>query len=323
MNNSLFVPINYTLFQEQSFPFFENGNDNELKFTDFAYPKTPSISLDENDDCNYNFFEPKGDDINDIYLMNPFEKPEKKVEIENNNTTVRTPEIPGQNFEIKDIEKNNEIKKKKTCKNAKEKKEGNDFLEKKTGRKRVDPNDNDEIQDESEGHNKFSEDNMMRKIKTNTMDYIYDKLNESLTDKSAQILKITKDVSEVLKIEYNMELMNKTLKEIIYNEPIRHKYKRNNYDNKYLIEKIFRENKEKKTIEILNKTYYDIIEEIRTQNLNGFLDKIVKKEKNMKRKSNIESYIRLLKDLLFRFKEWFEQKKPRNRNKNKEQKKEN
>ena len=87
---------------------------------------------------------------------------------------------------------------------------------------------------------------MMRKIKTNTMDYIYDKLNESLTDKSAQILKITKDVSEVLKKEYNMELMNKTLKEIIYNEPIRQKYKRNNYDNKFLIDKIFGEDKEKK-----------------------------------------------------------------------------
>ena len=260
MNNSLFISMNS--YQEQSSPYFENGYDNDFKLTDFGYPKSPSISLDENDDCNYCLFDTKDDVINRINL---FEKPDKKVEIENNNTTVRTPEVLGQNIEIKDNEKNNEIKKKKTCKNAKEKKEGNDFLGKKTGRKRLDPNDNDEIQDESEGHNKFSEDNMMRKIKTNLMEYIFDKLNESLTDKSFQFFKITKEVSEELKKEYNMDLMDKTLKEIIYNEPIRPKYKRNNYDNKFLIDKIFGEDKEKKTIEILNKTYYDIIEEIRHQ----------------------------------------------------------
>ena len=314
MNHSPIISMNS--YQEQSSPYFENGYDNDFKLTDFGYPKSPSISLDENDDCNYCLFDTKDD-------VNPFEKPDKKVETENNKTTVRTPEVLGQNIEIKDKEKNNEIKKKKTCKNAKEKKEGNDFLGKKAGRKRLDPNDNDEIQDESEGHNKFSEDNMMRKIKTNDMEYIFDKLNGSLTDKSFQFFKITKEVSEELKKEYNMDLMGKTLKEIIYNEPIRPKYKRNNYDNKFLIEKIFREDKEKKTIEILNKTYYDIIVEIRTQNLDNFLDKIVKKEKKMKKKSNIELYIKLLKDLIFRFKEWFEQKKPRNRNKNKGQKKEN
>ena len=313
MNHSPIISMNS--YQEQSSPYFENGYDNDFKLTDFGYPKSPSISLDENDDRNYCLFDTKDD-------VNPFEKPDKKVEIENNKTTVRT-QVLGQNIEIKDNEKNNEIKKKKTCKNAKEKKEGNDFLGKKAGRKRLDPNDNDEIQDESEGHNKFSEDNMMRKIKTNDMEYIFDKLNGSLTDKSFQFFKITKEVSEELKKEYNMDLMGKTLKEIIYNEPIRPKYKRNNYDNKFLIEKIFREDKEKKTIEILNKTYYDIIVEIRTQNLDNFLDKIVKKEKKMKKKSNIELYIKLLKDLIFRFKEWFEQKKPRNRNKNKDQKKEN
>ena len=292
MNNSPIISMNS--YQEKSFPYFEIGNDNDFKLTDIGFPKSPSISLDENDDCNYCLFDTKDD-------VNPFEKPDKKVEIENNKTTVRTPEVLGQNIEIKDNEKNNEIKKKKTCKNAKEKKEANDFLGKKTGRKRLDSNDNDEIQDESEGHNKFSEDNMMRKIKTNVMEYFFDKLNGSLTDKSFQFFKITKEVSEELKKEYNMDLMGKTLKEIIYNEPIRQKYKRNNYDNKFLIEKIFREDKEKKTIEILNKTYYDIIVEIRTQNLNNFLGKIVNKEKKMKKKSNIELYIKLLKDLIFNF----------------------
>ncbi len=103
------------------------------------------------------------------------------------------------------------------------------------------------------------------------MEYIFDKLNESLTDKSFQFFKITKEVSEELKKEYNMDLMGKTLKEIIYNEPIRPKYKRNNYDNKFLIDKIFGEDKEKKTIEILNKTYYDIIEKLKLMIWNIFL----------------------------------------------------
>ena len=92
-------------YQEQSSPYFENGYDNDFKLTDFGYPKSPSISLDENDDCNYCLFDTKDD-------VNPFEKPDKKVEIENNKTTVRTPEVLGQNIEIKDNEKNKEIKKK-------------------------------------------------------------------------------------------------------------------------------------------------------------------------------------------------------------------
>ena len=121
-------------------------------------------------------------------------KQKKKVEIENNNTKVRTPESPNQNIEIQNNEQNSDIKKKKT-KNVKEKKEGNDFLGKKVGRKKIETNDDNEIQNENEGHTKFSEDNMMRKIKTNAMEDTFDELNGSLNDKTYQFLKINKKVS--------------------------------------------------------------------------------------------------------------------------------
>ena len=107
---------------------------------------------------------------------------------------MRTPESPNQNIEIQNNEQNSDIKKKKT-KNVKEKKEGNDFLGKKVGRKKIETNDDNEIQNENEGHTKFSEDNMMRKIKTNAMEDTFDELNGSLNDKTYQFLKINKKVS--------------------------------------------------------------------------------------------------------------------------------
>ena len=237
------------------------------------------------------------------------EKTKKATEIENYNTTLKTP-APVNNNNIDEQEN----KKKKSKKDNKQ--ENKDFLNKKKGRKKIDKIFNEEDREIEEGHNKFSEDNIMRKIKTNIIEFIIINLDESLKNKNMTFLKINKHLSENLKRDYNMNLMNRTIKDIFSNESIRAKYKRKNYDNKILIDKIFNEKYEKETIKILNKTYYDMVVKIREKNLDSFLDKIIKKENNMQKKSNIEEYMNLLKDLLFRFKEWFNEKQGRNREKN-------
>ena len=263
--------------------------------------------LDEEENQEHIYFINKYDDSN--HIINEKKDSEKKNENENAHTTVKTPETQNQIQEMNNTLQNPNLETKKS--KIKEKKEEIDYIGKKQGRRCVKENEKNE--EETEGHNKFSEDNIMRKIKTNVMDMIFNQLDESLTDKRYTFLKIDKEVSEILKKEYNLALMDRTILDIIINEPIRSKYKRNDYDNKFLVKKIMEEKKEEETIKILNKTYYDIIVEIREEKLEYFLDKIIKKEKNMKKKSNIEVYIPLLKEKLFTYKEWFMNKKGRNR----------
>ena len=85
----------------------------------------------------------------------------------------------------------------------KEKKEPKSFLGRKT------KGDNEE-----RDHSKFKEDNQMRKIKSYFLKFIPDYVNSSLSYVHKRFLKIDKEANQKLKKDFNVELMNKTLKNI-------------------------------------------------------------------------------------------------------------
>ena len=162
-------------------------------------------------------------------------------------------------------------------------------------------------------HDKFSEDNLMRKIKSNLTNYILTELNNSLRYKKHKFVKWHKDLTENLKKDFNIELFDRTIMDIISNTPLAKKYKKIDKDsNIRLVQKILEENRESKTISILNKKYIDIINEIRfdENSLYFFLKKIKEKEKNVKQNNNIdiEKYIKLIKDLLYNYEKFFNDK---------------
>ena len=173
------------------------------------------------------------------------------------------------------------------------------------------------VKNNSSEHNKDSPDNMMRKIKTNLMDWIVIILNDSLNDKSLSIYKIDKSINEYLKRDFNLELMERTIKDIFSNTKISAKYKRNNddYSNNSIIKEILEKNVETKTIYYLNLRFIDMIDIIRNRHLKEFLENIEKKEKKSDN-INIKEYMRSIKELLLGYKEWFDNKKGRNRQKN-------
>lgn len=186
------------------------------------------------------------------------------------------------------------------------------------GRKRM--NEKHDLIESSIGnktHDKYSEDNLMRKIKSNIMDYILNKLNCSLYNKSYKFIRIDKHINENLKKDFNIKLMNQTILNIIYNSEISSIYKKFNHDNRTLLNKIIAENLEIKTIKILKMKFIDIINEIREKNLDYFLNKIEEKENRIKKNENINEYINSLKNLFFNYENWFFNKQGRNR-KNKE-----
>ena len=165
-------------------------------------------------------------------------------------------------------------------------------------------------------HNKFKEDNIMRKIKNNLLDFIVNKFNSSLSDKTKKLLKIDKYLSENLNRDYNMVLMERTLLDIFMKTKISKKYKRTDdkYYNVKLIRSILNENIEKKAIDLLDLKLIDMINYIKEHNLDKFLAIIEKKEKKIDG-ANSEKYMSLLKGILIDYKGWFKNKRGRVRKK--------
>jgi len=131
------------------------------------------------------------------------------------------------------------------------------FITKKRGRKcQFQPQ---SIDKERKFHDKSSNDNIRRKIKSLFHKYIIYLLNYLIKQKYKRIkmkflkmnIRITKDVG----IEYNRDLLNRPIKNIIVN--ISKKY-RNQNNNKNCIKFIEAQKDNKEIIEILNMTYKDL-----------------------------------------------------------------
>lgn len=161
-------------------------------------------------------------------------------------------------------------------------------------------------------HTKYRSDNMMRKIKTYFMNFVHNYLNESLTFSHKTFLKINKKVSENLRKDFNMSLMQMTIKEIYEQHSINEKYsdyKKGRNINQALIKEIFEKNKDIETIKILNSKYIDLIIVLRTKFLDKFSSDLIEKEIKLgENKDDALMYVNELKDLLINYEEWFEKK---------------
>lgn len=112
-------------------------------------------------------------------------------------------------------------------------------------------------------HSKYSEDNIIIKIKTFLGNNIHKFLNGLLEKDELKLVKLEpKLFHESLKKEYILKLWNSTLKDIYTNTKISSKYKKisfyENDINIKIINKIYNENKNKEVIQILNLTYEEI-----------------------------------------------------------------
>lgn len=161
-------------------------------------------------------------------------------------------------------------------------------------------------------HTKYRSDNMMRKIKTYFMNFVHNYLNESLTFSHKTFLKINKKVSENLRKDFNMSLMQMTIKEIYEQHSINEKYsdyKKGRNINQALIKEIFEKNKDIETIKILNSKYIDLIIVLRTKFLDKFSSELIEKEIKLgENQDDALMYVNELKDLLINYEEWFEKK---------------
>ena len=191
-----------------------------------------------------------------------------------------------------------------------------------TGTKTMGRRKKNEFFEEEAEHNKFRQDNMMRKIKTFNAKYILEILNNNLIDKKHKFYPLDAKLNENLKKDFNEKLLETKIYELFENFEMNKKTKRDENTNKILISKIFQEKTEKKVIAILNMTYKDILDLIREKDSENFLGKIRKKEtKNNKNSTeNVEFYMQEIKSLLYQYEDWFGFKLGRNVEKKKKNK---
>ena len=109
-------------------------------------------------------------------------------------------------------------------------------------------------------HNKYSHDNIKRRIKVLFNNYIIELLNKLMKQKYKNIrhkfLKMNARMTKDIGIEYNRNLLNTPLKEIIVNVSDRYQNKDNNNAN--CIKFIKKQNDNEEIINILNMTYEEL-----------------------------------------------------------------
>ena len=168
---------------------------------------------------------------------------------------------------------------------------------------------------EEREHSKFKEDNQMRKIKSYFLKYIPDYVTSSLSFVHKRFLKIDKKVNQELKKDFNVELMDKKLKDIFIEFPICGRYseaKNGENHNAELIKEIYENNEETEAIEKLEQTYIQVLDCFRKNNLEKFRDDILNKEiKNGEKESRAKMYVNQLVKLLFNYESWFTDKSAR------------
>lgn len=166
-------------------------------------------------------------------------------------------------FFKKCIRKNKEIEKEKTLSQAnntitnEHDKQKAIFINKKRGRK------SKSINEVSRGgiHDRFSDDNLKRKVKTHFHNYIIALLNSKLViknpnDKVIKFGKMKSTITQNITVEYNQNLFKKTIKEII--TEVSNKYQ-NQFINSDCIKYVMNNPKENMlVIQYLNMTYKDM-----------------------------------------------------------------
>ena len=197
------------------------------------------------------------------------------------------------------------------------KKDGN-LLGKKCGRK---PKNEPKNEKDQFTHSRNTTDNIFNKIKRVIFKYIIEKVNGSLRFTYKRFLNFNTDISQNLKKDYNIELMEKTIKQIfaentpsnrsdISNEEVKNK-------NKLIIKEIFDKNEETETIKILNTKFIDLLKQEETKKY--IIDKIknkVEKEGTKTNTENSDDYMEKVRYWVENYENWFYEKRGRKRHEN-------
>ena len=176
-------------------------------------------------------------------------------------------------------------------------------------------------------HNKFSKDNIARKIKSKLFECILYLLNDSIRKEinenkqnklicSKYLFKLDQKVIKDINTNKMKKLLKTKLKDIFYLNKVSSKYINYGLDyNKKIIQNIYKYKTQQKTISILEKTFYECLEHFRGSKYYEELDGIEKDYINtideFRENGESEKYIDDFKYLVNTFETFFEEKMPK------------
>jgi len=181
---------------------------------------------------------------------------------------------------------------------------------KKTGRKTKNPVSNVE-------HTKYSDDNILRKIKVKFFQKLIKFINNKISSKYNGIIKILKplkgEISQDNTIKFNKQLMDSKLKDIFLNNEINGKFKNCEKDyNKNVIDAIY-ENNIQELIDIFELTFLEVFNIFRDTNETEFtgFEKINKVVDELKLKESDNDYVQKFQEVVKDFENYYLLKKAR------------
>ena len=167
-------------------------------------------------------------------------------------------------------------------------------------------------------HTKFSNDNILRKIKVKFFHKLINYINSIIISKYRNKINTLKNlegkISRNNTINFNKELLSSKLKDILSNHKINGKFKEYGcFYNKEIIEKIYKE-KIQELIDILDKTFLEVFKIFRDKNevqqLNG-LEKVDTVIEEILLKNNNEEYTNKFREIVMNFENYYLNKGPR------------
>lgn len=172
-------------------------------------------------------------------------------------------------------------------------------------------------------HDKYSNDNLFRKVKSNLLDIIYEFLNNKIIEvykdnpkyyiKKNILKKIEQDQIVNSQIKFNKEFLSKTLKEI-FSVDISHKYKCGLAHNRNLIKKLLEEEDKGKFnyfSKLFNLTFFDCLNHFRGTQKTPELEGIINFEKFKEKYNNDIDYINSLEFVVMNYEVIINNKKSR------------
>lgn len=307
--------------EKDSFHYTDKNGIDSYNFKDYGRDEN------ENDSYSFKFYQ------NEDHLDEKTDKNDENPDVFNFQSPLSVQKLSDKNIQIQ--EKNTKLgktsatsqtlgKKRERPDGQKDKTPTKLSSDKVTTKKRSNCGRRAKGQKNREGHTQLSDDNVMRKIKSNFLKYSHNRINDSFIDKNLQFLKLDSEINENLKKDYNEKLMKTNFKELYETSEISSKYRKqkniNNTLNKMIIKKIYseenEEKKEYKVIELLENNYLDLFKDFRNFYLNIFLDEIkatlIKDEES---EEYIKIYLEKMKHLCMNYEDWFHKKNGRNREK--------
>ena len=325
----------------------QDFNDVEAKcFQGFGQISYQSADRDDQEG-NENFDSEKNK------ISNESSKDYKKENISfdiNLNNNYENKEKEEKNYLVDNKEKEIIFKLEKIPKSEK----SNDNLSKKIRKKKNNCGRKKKSDNNKRKHNKSCGDNIIIKIKGYFFTFIRDITKNNFINKTLYFRKLPYKFISKLSKKFNVRLMNMQMKDILSEIPITTKNKKSHkFENKFIVEKLYKEEKEKKVIQILDLTFrelfiifrrklnyvgdkaeleiiskkiedLDLLKDNNYKDINYLIDQIRNKSKNTDEDSDTEitqddyeKYIKELRYFCCIYEKWFKKKIARNSKKNK------